>query len=82
MPKRAPETGVPNTAAKPALIPQITRRRRSSSFRRIRSENRLVSAAPICAAGPSFPTEPPNASVSTVAPSLTGATIQLTRPDR
>ena len=82
MPKSAPETGVPNTAANPALMPQITSRRRSSSRRRRMSANRLVRAAPICAAGPSLPTDPPNASVTTVAASLTGATSQSTRPDR
>ena len=82
MPKSAPETGVPNTAAKPALIPQITSRRRSSSRRRRMSANRLVRAAPICAAGPSLPTDPPNARVTTVALSFTGATSQSTRPAR
>ena len=82
MPKRAPETGVPNTAAKPAPIPQITRRRRSSSLSRSTSAKRLVMAAPICAHGPSLPTEPPKASVRTVARSLTGATRQSIFPDR
>src|ERR1051326_4272476 len=82
MPKRAPETGVPKTEAKPALIPQMTSRRRSSSRSFRMSAKRLVSEAPICAAGPSFPTEPPNASVSTVAASLTGAMSQSMRPDR
>ena len=38
-------------------------------------------AAPICAQGPSFPTEPPNASVVTVASSLTGATCHSILPD-
>ena len=46
------------------------------------SANRLVRAAPICAAGPSLPTDPPNARVTTVALSLTGATSQSTRPAR
>src|SRR5713101_7657218 len=41
MPKSAPETGVPKTAAKPALMPQITSRRRSSS--RSRSMSALTS---------------------------------------
>ena len=39
-------------------------------------------AAPICAHGPSLPTEPPKASVSTVASSLTGATSQSILPER
>ena len=82
MPKRAPETGVPKTAANPAPTPQITRRRRSLSSSRRRSAKRLVIAAPICAHGPSLPTEPPNASVTTVARSLTGATSQSTLPER
>jgi len=82
MPKRAPEIGVPNTEAKPALMPQITRRRRSSSLMRKTSAKRLVSAAPICAAGPSLPTDPPKARVSTVAASLIGATNQSMRPER
>ena len=38
-------------------------------------------AAPIWAQGPSLPTEPPKASVSTVASSFTGATFQSTLPD-
>ena len=63
---------MPKTAAKPAPIPQITSRRRSSSFRRSMSAKRLVIAAPIWAHGPSFPTDPPNASVTTVARSLIG----------
>ena len=76
-----PEIGVPKTAAKPAPIPQITRRRRSSSFSRSTSAKRLVIAAPIWAQGPSFPTEPPKASVTTVARSLIGATFHGIRPD-
>src|SRR5713101_7586780 len=44
MPKSAPETGGPKTAAKPALMPQITSRRRSSSRSRSMSANRLVRA--------------------------------------
>ena len=39
-------------------------------------------AAPICAHGPSLPTEPPKARVRTVATSLTGATRQSIFPDR
>ena len=46
------------------------------------SANRLVRAAPICAAGPSLPTDPPNARVTTVALNFTGATSQSTRPAR
>ena len=45
------------------------------------SANRLVIAAPIWAQGPSFPTEPPKASVTTVARSLIGATFHGIRPD-
>ena len=82
MPKSAPETGVPKTAANPAPTPQITRRRRSLSSSRSTSAKRLVIAAPICAHGPSLPTEPPKASVTTVARSLIGATSQSTLPDR
>jgi hypothetical protein len=73
---------VPKTVAKPALIPQIT------SFRRSRGRSRRIeatleaSAAPICAHGPSFPTEPPTAMVNTVATSLTGATVVRIRPHR
>jgi hypothetical protein len=47
MPNRAPDTGLPKTAAKPALTPEITRRRRSSSRKRGMSANRLARAAPV-----------------------------------
>ncbi len=80
MPKSAPETGVPKTAAKPALMPQITSRRRSASSSPRRSEKREVSAAPIWAAGPSLPTDPPKASVRTVAAELHGRDTPVDPP--
>jgi hypothetical protein len=82
MPKIEPAMGVPKTVAKPALIPQTTILRWSR--RRSRRAEAIVeaSAAPICAHGPSLPTDPPTAIVSTVATSLIGATFGAIRPQR
>ncbi len=68
----APAIGVPNIEEKPALIPQITSFLRSLLFNFKKSAKIEESPAPICAQGPSFPTEPPPAIVITVAISLTG----------
>jgi hypothetical protein len=81
-PKIAPAIGVPNTVAKPAPIPQITTLRRSRRLNRRSDDRPDASEAPICAAGPSLPTDPPTAIVTTVAASLTGATIRAMRPER
>jgi hypothetical protein len=45
------------------------------------SAKRLAIEAPIWAQGPSFPTDPPKTSVTTVARSLMGATFQGVRPE-
>lgn len=80
-PKIAPAIGVPKTAAKPAEIPQITSFLRSPSSSRKRLASNDDSPAPIWAHGPSFPAEPPQASVTIVASNLTGTTLALIRPD-
>ena len=72
MANRAPATGVPNTAAKPALIPQMTSRMRSMSSRRRSCPNAEHSPPPICAQGPTLPADPPLAIVTIVAMNLTG----------
>ena len=70
----APAMGVPNTVAKPALIPQITSFLRSFSSNRSNRANSDDSPAPIWAHGPSLPADPPAARVMRVATSLTGTT--------
>ena len=81
-PKTAPAMGVPKTVANPAPIPQMTSLRRSRGRSRSSDASPEASEAPIWAAGPSLPTEPPTAMVRTVATSLTGATSSGIRPHR
>ncbi len=71
-PKKAPAMGVPKTEAKPALIPHIINLRLSFELKRNTVANMDESPAPIWAAGPSLPAEPPAARVMTVAINLTG----------
>ena len=78
----APAIGVPNTVAKPAPMPQITTLRRSRRLSRSIEASPEASDAPIWAAGPSLPTDPPTPIVTTVAASLIGATASGMRPPR
>jgi hypothetical protein len=73
-PNIAPEIGVPNTAANPALIPQITIFFLCSFENLNKSAIKDAAPAPICAAGPSLPAEPPAKIVITVAISFIGIT--------
>src|SRR5471032_1301499 len=59
-PKMAPASGVPNTDAKPALMPAMISRRRWRCAMLNRWVSWSASAAPICTAVPSRPTEEPN----------------------
>ena len=72
-PNSAPASGVPNTDAKPALMPAISRTRRSSGRSRNRCVSWSASAPPICTAVPSRPTDAPNRCDTTVPPSTSGA---------
>ena len=81
-PKIAPAIGVPKIVAKPAPMPQMTTLRRSRRLSRRSEERPEASEAPIWAAGPSLPTDPPTPIVTTVAASLIGATASAMRPAR
>src|SRR5579871_5166786 len=70
-PNMAPDMGIPKTAANPALIPQITSLRLSESLNLSSWAKNEVIPAPICAVGPSFPAEPPNDKVISVASNFT-----------
>jgi len=81
-PKTAPARGVPKTEANPAEMPQTTSFFRSTPSNRSSEAAADISPAPICAQGPSFPADPPEARVRIVATSLTGTTPRGIRPSR
>ena len=76
----APAIGVPKMEEKPALIPHITIFFLSTSSNLRREANNEANVAPIWAAGPSLPAEPPAEMVTTVARSFTGATFGFILP--
>ena len=67
MAKKAADTGVPNRAAKQALMPDITRIRLSASSSFSTLEKVAPMLPPIWRAAPSLPLEPPHKWVSTEA---------------
>ncbi|GBE03711.1 hypothetical protein BMS3Abin09_00629 [bacterium BMS3Abin09] len=71
----APAIGVPKTDANPALMPHMTSFWRSLLLKRKMEANIEESPAPIWAAGPSFPAEPPAAMVIMVVASFTGTVM-------
>ena len=79
-PKIAPAIGVPKTVAKPALIPHMTSFFLSCLLNFKSLEIKEATPAPICAPGPSLPTEPPAKIVRTVVKVLTGITETLIFP--
>ena len=81
IPKIAPASGVPKTEANPALIPQITIFFLSLFENLNFIAKKEAKLAPICALGPSFPTEPPEKIVSIVAKSFTGTTLKFIFPE-
>jgi hypothetical protein len=75
MPKMAPESGVPKTEPKPALMPAISRMRRWCGASRSGLESWSASEAPVWIAVPSRPAEPPNRCVRKV-PTRTSGVIR------
>ena len=76
--KKAAVSGVPNNAAKTALIPPIVKTIRSSSFKRKTLADADATDPPNCNAAPSLPAEPPKRCVIAVETKMSGATTGLT----
>ncbi len=72
MPKTAPASGVPKTEAKPALMPDMSRTRRSRGFMRKGRASWSASEAPVWMAVPSRPAEPPKRWVRKVPRRISG----------
>ena len=73
-PNIAPASGAWKSAAMPADTPAVMRIRRARRLKENQDATRLPQDAPRSVTGPSYPAEPPDATVRTDAVDLTGIT--------